>query len=76
LRFSLKLLTSRTQKFKNNTSMKKLLGVLVIAAAMTACNNSTDSTATKTDSAVKSVDSTVKAAADTIKATADCKSCC
>lgn len=62
--------------------MKKLLTVLVIAAAMTSCSGSGDA-ASKTDSAVTTVvdsakkavdstaskvDSTVKAVADTAKA--------
>ena len=62
--------------------MKKFMTVLVIAAAMTACNGSSDS-ASKVDSAVSSaadtakaamdstavkVDSTIQAAADTAKA--------
>jgi len=43
--------------------MKKLLGILVIAGAMTACNNSTETTTT--------IDSTVKAVADTVKTAVD-----
>jgi hypothetical protein len=43
--------------------MKKLLFVLVVAASMTACNNSADSAA--------KVDSAAKAAADTIKSVVD-----
>ncbi len=55
--------------------MKKYMTVLVIAAAMTACNGSGGSS-TKVDSAVSNatidsaamkVDSTIKAAADTAK---------
>jgi hypothetical protein len=64
------------------TSMKKLLSVLIIAAAMTSCSGSGDAAA-KTDSAVTTtvdtakkvvdsaavkVDSTIKAVADTAKA--------
>ncbi|MDR3714053.1 MAG: hypothetical protein P4L51_14635 [Puia sp.] len=62
--------------------MKKLLVVLAVAGAMTACNNSTepsgsadstvkaavDSAKAIVDTATKKADSTVKAAVDTAKA--------
>ena len=68
---------------KKITTMKKILTVLVIAAALTSCGSGSNDAAAKTDSAVSTtvdsavkvvdsaatkVDSTVKAVADTAKA--------
>jgi hypothetical protein len=54
-----------TVKKSNMKVSKKLLGILVVAVAMTACNNSSESAANSVDSAAKAAADTVKAAADT-----------
>jgi outer membrane PBP1 activator LpoA protein len=58
-----KAYTFAPNKYKN-ISMKKLLAILVLAGALTACNNSSES-------AASSADSTIKAAADSMKVAAD-----
>lgn len=58
-----KAATFAPNKYKN-ISMKKLLTILVVAGALTACNNSSDS-------AANTADSTIKAAADSMKVATD-----
>ena len=51
-------------KTEKKIDMKTLFGILLISAAIVACNNDTES-------AAKQADSTVQAAADTVKAAVD-----
>jgi outer membrane PBP1 activator LpoA protein len=52
-------------------SMKKLFAIVVVAVAMTACNNSAESTASQIDSTAKAAADSVKAAVDTAAAKVD-----
>lgn len=76
------IIFARNQHKIKENSMKKLLVILAVAGAMTACNNSTepsggadstvkaamDTAKAMVDTAAKKADSTVKAVADTAKA--------
>ena len=47
------------------STMKKLFAILVVAGALVACNNSSESAASSVDSAAKAATDTVKNAVDT-----------